>query len=155
MSSCGTSVVGPGESVRPYPSDTMADVDIPEPAPTFYEAVGGEDTFRRLVHRFYAGVAEDPVLRPLYPDDELPEAEERLRMFLVQYWGGPRTYSEQRGHPRLRMRHAPFVIGTAERDAWLRLMRSAVDSLELPQEADTLLWDYLVMAAHSMVNSPG
>ena len=87
----------------------MADVDIPEAAPTFYEAVGGEETFRRLVHHFYAGVAEDPLLRPLYPEQDLAGAEERLRMFLVQYWGGPRTYSEQRGHPRLRMRHAPFA----------------------------------------------
>ncbi|HEU4912462.1 MAG TPA: globin [Actinomycetes bacterium] len=122
-------------------------------AVTFFDAVGGEETFRRLVHRFYAGVAEDPVLRPLYPEPDLSGAEDRLRMFLVQYWGGPRTYSEQRGHPRLRMRHAPFRIGLAERDAWLRHMRDAVDSLDLPEQADTLLWDYLVMAAHSLVNS--
>jgi hemoglobin len=133
----------------------MADVDIPEAAPTFYEAVGGEETFRLLVHRFYEGVAGDPLLRPLYPEPDLTGAEERLRMFLVQYWGGPRTYSERRGHPRLRMRHAPFVIGPAERDAWLHHMREAVDSLELPEAADKLLWDYLEMAAHSMVNSPG
>ncbi|MGH8894398.1 MAG: globin [Actinomycetes bacterium] len=122
-------------------------------APTFFDAVGGEETFRRLVHHFYRDVADDPVLRPLYPEPELAGAEERLRMFLVQYWGGPRTYSERRGHPRLRMRHAPFRIGLAERDAWLRHMREAVDSLGLPSEAETLLWDYLVMAAHSMVNS--
>jgi hemoglobin len=133
----------------------MADVDIPESAPTFYDAVGGEETFRRLVHHFYAGVAEDPLLRPLYPEPDLAGAEERLRMFLVQYWGGPRTYSAERGHPRLRMRHAPFAIGTAERDAWLRHMREAVDSLGLPDSAAVLLWDYLEMAAHSMVNSPG
>jgi hemoglobin len=133
----------------------MADVDIPEAAPTFYEAVGGEETFRRLVHLFYQGVAGDPLLRPIYPEEDLSGAEERLRMFLVQYWGGPRTYSEQRGHPRLRMRHAPFVIGTAERDAWLRHMREAVDALELPESAEKLLWDYLEMAAQSMVNSPG
>ena len=92
----------------------------PEEATTFYDAVGGEETFRRLVHRFYAGVADDPVLRPLYPEPDLDGAEERLRMFLVQYWGGPRTYSDRRGHPRLRMRHAPFRIGRRERDAWLR-----------------------------------
>ena len=133
----------------------MADVDIPEAAPTFYEAVGGEETFRRLVHHFYAGVAEDPLLRPLYPEPDLAGAEERLRMFLVQYWGGPRTYQEQRGHPRLRMRHAPFAIGIAERDAWLRHMRAAVDSLDLPESAAVVLWDYLEMAAHSMVNQPG
>jgi hemoglobin len=133
----------------------MADVDIPEAAPTFYEAVGGEETFRRLVHHFYAGVAEDPLLRPLYPEPDLAGAEERLRMFLVQYWGGPRTYQERRGHPRLRMRHAPFAIGIAERDAWLRHMRAAVDSLDLPESAAVMLWDYLEMAAHSMVNQPG
>ncbi|MDQ1601504.1 MAG: hemoglobin [Actinomycetota bacterium] len=138
-----------------YSSDTIADVDIPESAPTFYDAVGGEETFRRLVHHFYDGVAEDPLLRPLYPEPDLAGAEERLRMFLVQYWGGPRTYQEQRGHPRLRMRHAPFAIGIAERDAWLRHMRAAVDSLDLPESAAVMLWDYLEMAAHSMVNQPG
>ena len=126
----------------------------PEEATTFYEAVGGEETFRLLVHRFYAGVAEDPVLMELYPADDLPGAEERLRMFLVQYWGGPKTYSEQRGHPRLRMRHVPFRIGERERDAWLARMRAAVDSIDLPAEAETLLWDYLVMAAQSLVNAP-
>jgi len=125
-----------------------------DPAPTFFDAVGGEETFRRLVHRFYAGVAEDPVLRPLYPEPDLSGAEERLRMFLVQYWGGPRTYSEQRGHPRLRMRHAPFRVGLAERDAWLSHMRAALDSLGLEPEAERALWDYLQMAAHSLVNSP-
>ena len=133
----------------------MSDVDSPEAAPTFYEAVGGEETFRRLVHHFYAGVAEDPLLRPLYPEPDLAGAEERLRMFLLQYWGGPRTYQGQRGHPRLRMRHAPFAIGIAERDAWLRHMRAAVDSLDLPESAAVMLWDYLEMAAHSMVNQPG
>ena len=137
----------------------MADVTVPADggaagaAATFYDAVGGEETFRRLVARFYEGVAEDPLLRPLYPEPDLAGAEERLRMFLVQYWGGPRTYSEQRGHPRLRMRHVPFRIGLAERDAWLRHMRDAVDSLELPVDAERLLWDYLVMAAGSLVNS--
>jgi hemoglobin len=123
-----------------------------QPGPTFYDLVGGEETFHRLIARFYAGVREDPILRPLYPEDELDAAEVRLRMFLVQYWGGPRTYSEQRGHPRLRMRHAPFAIGPAERDAWIRNMRAAVDSLELPPEQDETLWRYLEMAAHSMQN---
>lgn len=121
---------------------------------SFYEAVGGEETFHRLVHRFYQGVAEDPLLRPLYPEEDLGGAEERLRMFLIQYWGGPTTYSQRRGHPRLRMRHAPFVIGSAERDAWLRHMRDAVDSLDLPPDQENRLWDYLVYAAHSLVNSP-
>jgi hemoglobin len=127
-------------------------VTDPQPGPTLYDLVGGEDTFRRLVARFYAGVAADPVLRPLYPDEDLGPAEERLRMFLIQYWGGPRTYSDRRGHPRLRMRHAPFAIGDRERDAWLRHMRAAVDSLGLPAEQDQTLWRYLEMAAHSMQN---
>jgi hemoglobin len=120
---------------------------------TFYDAVGGAETFRRLVAIFYAGVAEDEILRPLYPEDDLGPAEERFRMFLEQYWGGPRTYSEQRGHPRLRMRHAPFVIGPVQRDAWLARMRVAVDEVALPAEQEAILWDYLVMAAYSMVNS--
>ncbi|HMD24167.1 MAG TPA: globin, partial [Streptosporangiaceae bacterium] len=94
---------------------------------SFYEAVGGEETFTRLVHRFYQGVAEDPVLRPVYPAKDLGPAEEHLRLFLIQYWGGPRTYDELRGHPRLRMRHARFAIGEAERDAWLRHMRESLD----------------------------
>ena len=132
----------------------MSDVDIPESAPTFYDAVGGAETFHRLVHTFYAGVAEDPVLRPLYPEPDLSGAETRLGMFLEQYWGGPRTYSEQRGHPRLRMRHAPFKVDRAAHDAWLRHMRDAVDSLDLHPDAEKLLWDYLVMAADSLVNSP-
>jgi hemoglobin len=121
---------------------------------TFYEAVGGEETFRRLVHRFYQGVADDPVLRPLYPEEDLGPAEERLRLFLIQYWGGPNTYSLERGHPRLRMRHVPFVIGEREREAWLRHMRDAVDELELPEQLEKMLWDYFTMAARSMVNSP-
>jgi hemoglobin len=124
-------------------------------ADTFFAAVGGADTFRRLVEHFYAGVANDPVLRPLYPDDELDLAADRLRMFLIQYWGGPTTYSEQRGHPRLRMRHAPFAIGSAQRDAWLRQMRAALDSIALPAAYDEVLWDYLVKAAESMRNVPG
>jgi hemoglobin len=127
-------------------------VTEPRPAATFYDLVGGEETFRLLVSRFYAGFAADPVLRPLYPDQELAAAEERLRMFLVQYWGGPRTYSQSRGHPRLRMRHAPFAIGERERDAWLRHMRAAVESLRLPADQEQTLWSYLEMAAYSMQN---
>jgi hemoglobin len=121
---------------------------------SFYDAVGGEETFRRLVHRFYKEVANDPELRPVYPSRNLGPAEEHLRLFLIQYWGGPGTYSEQRGHPRLRMRHARFGIGEAERDAWLRHMRTALDELALPEALDAQLWDYLVMAAHSLVNQP-
>jgi hemoglobin len=119
---------------------------------SFYDAVGGEEAFRRLVHAFYLGVADDPVLRPVYPTKDLGPAEEHLRLFLMQYWGGPGTYGEQRGHPRLRMRHAKFVIGEAERDAWLRHMRAALDELDLDETLDAQLWDYLVMAAHSLVN---
>jgi hemoglobin len=123
-----------------------------QPEITFYEAIGGHQTFERLVHRFYQGVATDPVLRALYPDDDLGPAEERLRMFLEQYWGGPRTYSDRRGHPRLRMRHAPFAVTPTARDRWLTHMRAAVDELDLPEEYDKALWDYLEMAAYSMVN---
>lgn len=122
---------------------------------TAYDAVGGEPAFRRLVAAFYAGVAEDPILRPLYPEADLGGAEERLRGFLIQYWGGPTTYSDERGHPRLRMRHAPFPIGERERDAWLSHMRDALDTLELADELDEMLWVYLVRAADSMRNRPG
>lgn len=119
---------------------------------SFYEAVGGEETFRRLVHRFYEGVAEDPLLLPLYPEEDLAGAKERLQGFLVQYWGGPNTYSQERGHPRLRMRHVPFVIGAAERDAWLKHMRDAVLELGLAPEHEARLLTYLTNAAHSLVN---
>ncbi|UJW36376.1 globin [Saccharothrix sp. AJ9571] len=120
---------------------------------TFYEAVGGEPTFRFIVARFYQQVAEDEILRPLYPEEDLGPAEERFRLFLMQYWGGPHTYSDQRGHPRLRMRHAPFKIGPIERDAWLRAMRVAVDEANLPKPYAEQLWAYLEMAAQSMMNS--
>jgi len=122
---------------------------------SLYEAIGGEPAFRRLIHRFYQEVAADPELRPVYPSRSLEPAEEHLRLFLIQYWGGPSTYNELRGHPRLRMRHARFAIGPAQRDAWLRHMRTALDELELPPAHDKQLWDYLVMAANSLVNQPG
>ncbi len=124
------------------------------PATTFYEQVGGEATFRRLVAVFYQGVREDPVLLPLYPEDDLEGAEDRLALFLMQYWGGPRTYSETRGHPRLRMRHAPFPIGIAERDAWLANMRRALDAVGLEPEHADELWSYLTRAADSLRNEP-
>ena len=127
-----------------------------KPARSFYDEVNGDETFRAIVSRFYQLVREDEILRPLYPEDDLDGAEERLRMFLDQYWGGPRTYSDQRGHPRLRMRHSPFKIGYIERDAWLRCMRTAVaeiDSQTLDDAHRKALLDYLEMAAHSMVNS--
>jgi hemoglobin len=122
------------------------------PPLTFYEAVGGEETFTRLVHRFYEEVAADPVLRAVYPAQDLGPAEEHLRLFLMQYWGGPTTYNELRGHPRLRMRHVRFHIGETERDLWLTHMRTALDLVELDPALDAQLWDYLVMAAHSLVN---
>src|SRR6185437_13717647 len=122
---------------------------------SFYDAVGGAETFKTIVSRFYAQVPEDEILRELYPADDLAGAEERLRMFLEQYWGGPRTYSDQRGHPRLRMRHAPFAVTPEARDLWLVHMRTAVDEMGLPPELDQQLWEYLVAAAHSMVNTFG
>jgi len=120
---------------------------------SFYDSVGGRPTFEGIVARFYAIVEHDPILRPLYPEEDLGPAEIRFRMFLEQYWGGPRDYSDQRGHPRLRLRHAPFVIGVVERDAWLAVMSEAVDRANLSPEAHEKLWSYLVMAADSMVNS--
>ncbi|GAB3299045.1 globin [Parasphingorhabdus pacifica] len=120
---------------------------------TFYDQVGGERTFDFIVSRFYQEVAKDELLRPLYPEEDLGPAEERFRLFLMQYWGGPHTYSDQRGHPRLRMRHAPFKIGPAERDAWLRCMRIAVDEANLQAGHRDQLWQYLESAADSMVNS--
>jgi hemoglobin len=119
----------------------------------FYSEVGGAPVFDKIVSRFYEQVAEDEILRPLYPEEDLGSAEQRLRMFLEQYWGGPRTYSDQRGHPRLRMRHAPFRIGPIERDAWLRCMRIAVDEAGLDDEHRAQLWQYLQYAAISMMNS--
>lgn len=124
---------------------------------SFYDAVGGAGTFHTIVSRFYALVADDATLRPLYPDDDMDGAEERLRMFLEQYWGGPRSYSDRRGHPRLRMRHLPFRIGPAQRDAWLRCMHTAVaeiDSDTLDDEHRRELLDYLQAAAHSLVSEP-
>jgi len=124
---------------------------------TYYEEVGGHETFRRLIARFYEEIARDEIVRPLYPEEDLGPAERRFRMFLEQYWGGPRTYSDERGHPRLRMRHMPFRIGPIERDAWLRCMHIAIDSIE-PEILDDAhrksLVDYMEMAAHSLVNSP-
>jgi hemoglobin len=119
---------------------------------TLYERVGGTPFFVALVDRFYAGVADDPVLRPLYPED-LGPPRGRLGAFLVQYWGGPTTYSDERGHPRLRMRHAPFVIGTAERDAWLRHMTAAVSASAAAAEDRDELLAYFAAAAAAMINS--
>jgi hemoglobin len=127
---------------------------VSEPA-NLYEAIGGEPTFRRMIARFYEEVARDEILRPLYPEEDLGPAEERFRLFLMQYWGGPTTYSENRGHPRLRMRHAPFEVTPTQRDRWLRHMRDALDSLDVDPEHDRRLWHYFELAAQSMVNTPG
>ena len=120
--------------------------------PSFFDEIGGHATFVRLVDAFYRGVADDEVLRPMYPEEDLGPAKERLTLFLEQYWGGPTTYSRERGHPRLRMRHATFHVNPDARDRWLSHMREAVDSLELTAEQDATLWGYLEMAAFSMQN---
>ena len=123
------------------------------PEPTFYDAIGGYPTIAKIVARFYAGVAEDEVLRPLYPEQDLSGAEDRLRMFLVQYWGGPRTYQEQRGHPRLRMRHAPFAVTPRAKEHWLLHFRAGLDEAGLSPEHDAQFWDYVTHAAQFMVNT--
>ncbi|MBI1375908.1 MAG: globin [Frankiales bacterium] len=130
---------------------------MPEQDPTPYDAMGGAAFFDALVRRFYEGVADDPVLRPMYPDDDLAPAERRLRLFLTQYWGGPTTYGDERGHPRLRMRHAPFPVDDTARDHWLAHMRAALDATMAEQGLDPAweqqLWRYLVGAAIAMVNT--
>ncbi len=120
---------------------------------SFYDDVGGHPTFARLVAEFYLGVAGDPELRALYPEEDLGPAQDRLLGFLVQYWGGPTTYSQERGHPRLRMRHAPYAVTPAQRDRWLLHMLAAVDVIALDETHDLLLRDYLTRAAWSMVNT--
>lgn len=125
---------------------------LPVPPDTFYDAIGGHDTFVRLTRRFYEQVAADAEFRAMYPEEDLGPAEERLRMFLEQYWGGPTTYSERRGHPRLRMRHVPFVITTKERDTWLRYMTTAVRELGLAKLYEDTMLDYFQRSANAMVN---
>jgi hemoglobin len=123
-----------------------------ESAP-LYDRVGGHDTFVRLVGAFYRGVASDPPLRALYPEADLGPAEDRLRMFLEQYWGGPHAYSEARGHPRLRIRHAPFAVTPAMRDRWLQHMGDALDSLGLPESELAEFCEYVTRAAAFLINS--
>jgi hemoglobin len=120
---------------------------------TFYDEIGGMDTFRLIVERFYAGVASDPVLRPMYPEPDLSGAQERFTLFLAQYWGGPTTYSDNRGHPRLRMRHAPYAVTPDAKEHWLAHFRAALDEAKLTSEQDEKFWDYITYAAQSMVNS--
>jgi hemoglobin len=118
-----------------------------------YELFGGAPAFEKLVREFYLRVAQDPILRPMYPEEDLGPAERRLRMFLEQYWGGPDTYQQERGHPRLRMRHNQFHIGPKARDAWLRHMHDAMRTLGLADADEAILWDYLERAAHAMLNT--
>jgi len=120
---------------------------------SMYEQFGGHEFFVALIGDFYVGVAQDPVIRPLYPEEDLGPAEERFRLFIEQYWGGPTTYSQTRGHPRLRLRHGPFEIDERARDHWLLHMRDALDGRELSPELDEQMWTYLVTAAHAMVNT--
>ena len=119
---------------------------------TLYDRAGGMPFFERLVGRFYAGVATDPILRPLYPEPDLGGAQRRLTLFLAQYWGGPRTYDDERGHPRLRMRHAPFPIDATARDRWLVHMRTALAEVAPPPDVAAELDRYLEMAAEAMRN---
>ncbi len=121
---------------------------------SFYEEIGGEAFFADLVSQFYAQVAVDPILRPMYPESDLKAAVTRLQWFLEQYWGGPSTYQENRGHPRLRMRHAEFHINLAAHDAWVKAMRTAVDGMQMSTEHRDQLWSYLEMAAAAMINQP-
>ncbi len=119
----------------------------------FWREIGGRPTFEKLVRKFYEGIQTDEVLWPMYPAEDLEGAIQRLTGFLEQYWGGPGTYSEERGHPRLKMRHLPFKVNPDARDRWLLHMRQAVDSLELSPLDDATLWAYLDRAAHAMVNT--
>ncbi|MEP7736487.1 MULTISPECIES: globin [Nocardioides] len=120
---------------------------------TFYDEIGGEATIRAIVHRFYEGVRDDEVLRPMYPEQDLAPAEDRFALFLMQYWGGPTTYSDTRGHPRLRMRHAPFAVNPEARDHWLMHFRAALDEADLTEEQRQTFWDYVTHAAQFMVNT--
>lgn len=124
------------------------------PQQTYYDRVGGHETFVKLVAEFYRGVAQDEPLRALYPEEDLGPAEERLLLFLEQYWGGPTTYSEQRGHPRLRMRHVPYKVTPTQRDRWLHHMMNAIDTLDLEPMDEHQMRAYMANAAHALVNAP-
>ena len=131
----------------------MSDSPEAQGGRTFYDEIGGYPTIAKIVDRFYEGVATDEVLRPLYPEEDLGPAAERFTLFLVQYWGGPTTYSDNRGHPRLRMRHAPFAVTPLARDQWLTHFRAGLDEANLTPEQDAKFWDYVTHAAQFMVNS--
>ncbi|NBX71191.1 MAG: globin [Actinobacteria bacterium] len=120
---------------------------------TFYDDIGGHAFFVSLVNEFYVGVESDEVLRPMYPEGDLTAAKHHLTMFLEQYWGGPRTYQAERGHPRLRMRHAGFVIDDDARDRWIAHMKASLEKQNVHRELRDELWTYLESAAHSLVNT--
>ena len=142
-------IAAPGGPAAPAdPTDESAYADA------FYGQIGGHETFKKMIHVFYEGIAADPVLRAMYHEEDLAPAERRMLMFMEQYWGGPRTYLEERGHPRLRMRHVPFAVTPEARDRWLAAMRKGVDAVELSPLHEATLWDYLERAAASLVNSP-
>ena len=141
------------EDARRKETVRIGGVDGQKVGGNFYEQVGGKPVFGKLAAEFYKGIATDQVLRPMYPEGDLAPAAERLQLFLEQYWGGPTTYQELRGHPRLRMRHSPYKINPLARDRWLLHMRAAVDSLALPPLRDAELWAYLERAATSMLNT--
>ncbi len=136
-------------------SDPQSAADLPAAEPTFYDEIGGMETFERIVERFYEGVRSDEVLRPMYPAEDLADgsAERRLRLFLAQYWGGPTTYSQERGHPRLRMRHAPFTVDETAQEHWLTHFRAALDEAGLTEEQDAKFWGYVTYAAQFMRNA--
>lgn len=137
----------------PESADVGDDEDLSPYAGTFYAEIGGSKTFQRLTELFYEGVANDAEFRSIYPEEDLKPAAIRLQLFLEQYWGGPNTYSQNRGHPRLRIRHVPYVVDSAARDTWLRHMRHALDQLELPPLQDATFWDYFDRAARSLQNA--
>lgn len=120
---------------------------------TFFEAIGGRATIDVIVEVFYQGVATDEVMREMYPEEDLGPAAERLAMFLEQYWGGSNTYSQRRGHPRLRMRHAPYIVNADARDRWLKHFRAGLDAARLEPELDAQFWEYVTRAAEFMINS--
>ena len=121
---------------------------------TLYQEVGGSGFFIELVNKFYEGVINDEVIISLYPDrNDLEGAKERLSLFLMQYWGGPTTYSDERGHPRLRQRHFPFAIGERERDHWLMHMQGAIDAMPTSESVRTRLSEYMSNAAQHLVNT--
>lgn len=129
-------------------------VGVSDETLSYYDEIGGEPTIRAIVDRFYAGVAEDPLLRPMYPEEDLGPAADRFSLFLMQYWGGPTTYSERRGHPRLRMRHAPYAVTPSAAERWLVHFRAGLDEADLTPEQHARFWEYVTHAAQFMINTP-